>query len=274
MVETPRTYNQINTIMTETQQSPKDAVPGAHELSAAEGVRNAEAQNSTSAASQTTTPAQGGGEGLPKELEFINKTTGRSYKTLEDAEKGLRETVSYVGTLGQRAAMVDKLAKRIAKENNVSEDAAIQYVSQLIDSGEQQVADAEPQQAAREVAQPSVRTTPQDIQYKMLQEQLMEERLLRKFPEAEKHVDLIKRASRADGRDYADIYEKEIKPLMDAGKQQAYANQESKGGAAVASTSREAPPQDPYKQVLEAFKKGKATTMDLLRAKGMRIEAR
>lgn len=257
--------------MTETQQSPQ-AIPEAQELSAAEGSRNAEVQASTPPASQSAAPAQDGG-GIPKELEFINRTTGRNYKTLEDAEKGLKETTAYVGTLGQKSAVLDKLAKKIARENNISEEAAVSYVASLAQQ-EEAAANSVASEAPVEAAPAKTARTPQDFQTEMMKEQLNELQLLRKYPEAEAHVDLIKRVARADGRDFAEIYEKDIKPLVGAGKQQAYDSQASKGAASVASSNREAPVPDTYAETFKAFQNGRASVMDVLKAKGLRISAR
>lgn len=260
--------------MTDEKQSPIASVPVAPELSATEGARNAEVQASTPETSQTVAP-QGSGVAIPKELELINRATGRQYKTLEDAEAGLRETSSYVGTLGQKAAVVEKLAKKIAAENNVSEEAAIRYVQELAEAEAHNavVQASEVSQVARESTEKSSRT-PQDFQTEIMKGELQELKLLRKFPEAESHVDLIRRVSQADGRDYADIYEKDIKPLVLAGRDSAYQSQATKEGASVVSTSREAPPPDEYAKTFKAFQSGKASVADMLRAKGLRIAPR
>lgn len=255
--------------MTNEQQSPTATVPDAPELSAPEGARNAEVKASTPETSQTAA-SQGDGA-IPKELQIINEATGRSYKTLEEAQKGLKETVSYVGTLGQRASLVEKLAKKIAKENNVSEDAALQYVQSL---AEAEAAQAEAQQASEEPAQAApanTARTPQDYHVQGLQEQLQELQLLRKFPEAEANMNLIKSVAKATGRDFAEIYEKDIKPLVLAGKNQAYESQSAKEGASVVVSSKEAVEPDAYASTFKAFQKGKASLRDVLRAKGLLV---
>lgn len=256
-------------IMTEEQQS-LETVPGSQELSAPEGVQNAEVQATPPTASQPATQAQGDGV-TPPELAVINRATGRNYKSLDEAEKGLKETSSYLGTLGPRASLVEKLAKKVAKENNISEEAALRYISDLA-TQEQIQQQAEQREAPQSVAPASTVRSPQDYQQQMLQERLNELELLRKFPDAEAHIDLIKRVARADNRDYRDIYEKDVKPLLVA--KESGAHQASKAAASVASSSHEAPAPDEYARVFKNFQDGKASLMDVLRAKGMRIEGK
>ena len=261
--------------MTDIQQSPIAAVPGASELSATEGARNADVQASTPAASQAATPAQGSGSELSKEVELINRITGRQYKTLEDAEKGVKETYSHVGSLGQKASIVDKLAEKIARENNVSQEAALEYVTQLTQAElaqAEQAASAPSEDLAKSA--PASAKSPQDFHLQQLQEQLQEERLLRKFPEAEEQLDLIKRVSKADGRDFAEIYEKDIRPLVDLGKKQAYGTQTSKQMASVVTNGQVAGEPDTYTQVFKDFTNGKASVMDVLKAKGLRVASK
>lgn len=54
---------------------------------------------SVAAAPDVSAPAgdENGGENTTFSLEAINKAVGREYKSLEEAEKGLKETYSYVG---------------------------------------------------------------------------------------------------------------------------------------------------------------------------------
>lgn len=248
-------------------QSP-NTIPVAPELSATEGARNAEEQANTPETSQTNPPVEDG-VAIPKELELINRATGRQYKTLEDAEKGLKETSSYVGTLGQKSAVVDKLVKKIAKENKVSEEAATRYVQELADAEAAQSAVTE----ASEVPQvaPSNARSPQDFENQVMKEELQSLQLFRKFPEAESQARVIRDIARATGRDYVDIYEKNIKPLVLAGRDSAYNSQAAKEGASVTSSSRESPPPDEYAKTFNAFKTGRASVADMLRAKGIRI---
>jgi hypothetical protein len=250
--------------MTESQQSP--ATVSAPQES--EGNGNANIQSEVRQESSAV-PAS---SEVPKELEVINKAAKRQYKTLEEAEKGISETYSYVGTLGQRAAIVDKLAERIASENEVSKEDATKYLELLLE----QTPVAQPEQSSSRADVPTetkvrVQETLKDYQLQTLSQQVQEEKLLRKFPEAESNMDLIKNIHKATGREFFEIYEKDILPLVEVGKKQAYESQSTKQGASVVTSGATPPPADPYNETFKKFQRGQASVIELLKAKGLRI---
>lgn len=257
--------------MPDEQQSPK-SVPETPELSGSEGARNAEVPSNVQPEASQSAPAQEKDKvETPRELDFINRSTGRQYKTLEEAEKGLKETVGYVGTLGQKASVVEKLVKRIAKEQNVSEDAALQYVQAI---AEQQQAASAPQVEETNDDSEAYNPPPQvppPLYYESqkLSQKVNELELLRKHPDAEQHLELIGAISKSTGEDYAQVYEKRIAPLVEVGRKQAYETQDAKAGAAPIRSGKEQPAVDEYGGVFEKFQQGKASVVDVLKAKGI-----
>lgn len=277
-----------------SQQSPA-AVPGAQELAASEGVRNAEVQGNVHSPS-TSTPSptgeaapsatQGTPSEVPQEVALINEMTGRNYKTLDEARKGVKETFSYVGTLGQRASIADKIAEKVAAENGVSKEAAIEYL-RVIAEAEQGQATPEAQAQGNPAQQSNERVdvpapghsaprTPQDFETQRLAEQVQALTFLRKYPDAEAHLETVKLMSRATGEDYTVAFESRVLPLLTLGKKAAYEVQEAKstGEAVVSQTA--APEVDHSQEIFQAWAnnpKGNVSLMDVLRAKGMTIKA-
>lgn len=78
--------------MDQNPDNPTDTVSGAHDVSAAEGDVN---------------------DGLS--LDAINQLVGREYKTLEDAQKGLKETYSYVGDAPKLKAELEETQAKLAE---------------------------------------------------------------------------------------------------------------------------------------------------------------
>jgi hypothetical protein len=76
--------------------------------------------------------------------------------------------------------------------------------------------------------------------------------------------------AKSTGKDFVKAYEEDVLPLINEGKKVAYQTQESKTGQ-VAVTSNEPPVIDNYGEVLEGFKRGKVSVMDVLKAKGLKI---
>lgn len=262
--------------MPEVEQQSPATVPGASELGASEGSRNAGTQGNVSPDPSTApTSAQSSAQGeTSKELELINEVSGRKYATLDEAKKGLKETYTYVGTLGQQAARFDKLAEKIAKENNVAKEVAVQYLEELAaEQQAQETAAANPVEGT--ASQPEVKPNLQERNTDFLAEKVNELEFLRKYPQAEQHTDVIRTIHRATGKDFAAIYEETIVPLVNQGKKDAYATQESKTSSGTAVGSGEAPVTDTYQEVFDDFAKNpsRENLMGVLKAKGLKIVA-
>ena len=85
---------------------------------------------------EDVTPGEGEEDVSPQghfSLEDVNKLTGRDYKSLDEAQKGIKELTSYVGKLGPKAAEWDKLQAQKTPEQRSAEagEVTIDKVSRM-----------------------------------------------------------------------------------------------------------------------------------------------
>lgn len=179
---------------------------------------------------------------------------GGKFKTKEEFEAGHRNLEKALEERGFKSNLVDRLIGRIAQEQNVSQDAALEYLSTLSKAELKEMQSEAPE--SQQVDPEDVGKTANALQGKTIQDplaraevkkirwELGQDRLLRKYPDAERVLSFIEEEYTLKGEDPVKIYEKKVLPLIEEGKALGGQRREEKQRASVTVGSKPLPPVD------------------------------
>ncbi len=164
----------------------------------------------------------------------------------EEALKKLDNLNKFVGdqTVAdqrQKADQYEKLVKHVAREQGLDLTAAQSRVEEVLEQAEYSVP-APQQPATQETEQPQVDLGTRK-ELKKLQRTVEKDQLLKKYPEAEAHLDVIEEDFDVTGKSMVELFEKKYKPAIELGVQKAHEAQKAKEEQVQPTSPRVAVPE-------------------------------